>query len=116
LIERIRAVLRRVATADAPALPTEHLVVCPDRREVLVDGKAVNLTPSEFEIVYKLASNRDRALSRRELVGSSVADSEKGARIVDVYVLSIRRKLGKYAWLISTVWGVGYRMGSGPGS
>jgi DNA-binding response OmpR family regulator len=116
LVERIRAVLRRVTPVDTPTLRTEHLVVSPERREVLVDGKPVNLTPTEFDIVYRLASNPDRVLSRKELVDSGVTDSEKGARIVDVYVLSIRRKFGKYAWLISTVWGVGYRLGSGPGT
>jgi two-component system phosphate regulon response regulator PhoB len=117
LVERIKAVLRRAGSGGAaPAIRTEHLVVHPGRREALVDGKAVNLTPTEFDILLRLASQPDRALTRRELIDRGADDGEGDDRTVDVHVLSIRRKLGKYAWLVSTVWGTGYRLGSGPGS
>ncbi len=115
LISRITAVLRRTRPAGADVVQTEHLVIHPGRREALVDGEPVNLTPTEFDILYKLATNRDRALSRRELLDRGGADGEGVDRTVDVHVLSIRRKLGKHAWLVSTVWGVGYRLGTAPG-
>jgi DNA-binding response OmpR family regulator len=115
LVERIRAVLRRAGNgSSAQAVRTEHLVIHPGRREALVDGKPVNLTPTEFDILYKLASNPDRAIPRRELIDRGGGEAEGDDRTVDVHVLSIRRKLGKHAWLVSTVWGVGYRLGTTP--
>jgi two-component system phosphate regulon response regulator PhoB len=127
LVERIRAVLRRAGTsAAAKTVRTEHLVIHPARREAIVDGKPVNLTPTEFDILLKLASNPDRALPRREMIDRGGPDGVEGERTdddqggddrtVDVHILSIRRKLGRFAWLVSTVWGVGYRLGSAPGS
>lgn len=114
LIGRINAVLRRTRQPSSEVVQTEHLTIHPGRREVLVDGQPVNLTPTEFDILHKLAMNPDRALSRRELLdrGGADGDGEGVDRTVDVHVLSIRRKLGKYHWLVSTVWGVGYRLGT----
>ena len=116
LISRINAVLRRTRQAGTDVVRTEHLTIHPGRREVLVDGEPINLTPTEFDILFKLAQNQDRALSRRELLDRGGMDGEGVDRTVDVHVLSIRRKLGKYAWLVSTVWGVGYRLGTAPGA
>ncbi|MHC5011950.1 MAG: response regulator [Planctomycetota bacterium] len=118
LIGRINAVLRRTRQTDTDVVQTEHLTIHPARREVLADGQVLNLTPTEFDILYKLATNTDRALSRRELLdrGGGEGEGEGVDRTVDVHVLSIRRKLGKYAWLVSTVWGVGYRLGTDPGA
>jgi len=116
LIKRIGAVLRRTRQVGSDVIETDHLTIHPGRREVLVEGESVNLTPTEFDILFKLAQNRDRALSRRELLDRGGADGEGVDRTVDVHVLSIRRKLGKRAWLISTVWGRGYRLGTAPGN
>jgi DNA-binding response OmpR family regulator len=111
LIGRIKAVLRRSHQGATEVVRTENLVIHPGRREVLVAGEPVNLTPTEFDILYKLASNADRALTRRELLDRGDGDVEGVDRTVDVHVLSIRRKLGKHAGLVATVWGVGYRLG-----
>ena len=114
LISRIHAVLRRTRQAGSDVIRTDHLTIHPGRREVLLDGEAVNLTPTEFDVLYKLAANPERALTRRELLDRGGAEGEGVDRTVDVHVLSIRRKLGRHAWLVSTVWGVGYRLGTGP--
>jgi DNA-binding response OmpR family regulator len=116
LAERIRAVLRRAGTSTAGAVRADPLLLHPGRREALLDGKPLNLTPTEFDILVKLASNPDRVMPRRELLDRGGGEEEGDDRTVDVHVLSIRRKLGKFAWLVSTVWGVGYRLGSMPGS
>ena len=80
-----------------------------------MEGKAISLTPTEFDIVFKLASNPERAITRRELLDrGNEGDDATVDRTVDVHILSIRRKLGEYSWLISTVWGVGYRLGASP--
>jgi DNA-binding response OmpR family regulator len=108
-------VLRRASQTSSSALQSGPLTVFPARREAKVEGKPISLTPTEFDIVYKLASNPERAISRRELLDrGSEGDDATVDRTVDVHILSIRRKFGSHAWLISTVWGVGYRLGAGP--
>lgn len=114
LIARIQAVLRRSRPAGPEVVETEVLSIHPGRREARVSGEPVNLTPTEFDILYKLASNPERAHSRRDLLDRGGGDAEGVDRTVDVHVLSIRRKLGRHAWLVATVWGVGYRLGTAP--
>ena len=114
LVRRLQAVLRRTRPSGPEVVQTEHLTMHPGRREALVDGHLLNLTPTEFDILYQLASNPDRALKRRELLDRGDKDAEGVDRTVDVHILSIRRKLGSKAWLVSTVWGVGYRLGTTP--
>lgn len=114
LVGRINAVLRRTHQAGPEVVQTEHLTMHPGRREALVDGRSLNLTPTEFDILHKLATNPERALSRHDLLDRGDKDSEGVDRTVDVHVLSIRRKLGSKAWLVSTVWGIGYRLGTSP--
>ncbi len=114
LVGRINAVLRRTHPTGPEVIQTEHLTIHPGRREAQVDGQTLKLTPTEFDILYKLATNPDRALSRRELLDRGEKDEEGVDRTVDVHVLSIRRKLGSKDWLVSTVWGVGYRLGAAP--
>jgi DNA-binding response OmpR family regulator len=115
-IERVRAVLRRARTVSSDALECGPMQIHPARREVLVDGRPINLTPTEFDIIFKLARNADRALSREDLLERGSGEREVASRTVDVHVLSIRRKLGRAAWLVSTVHGTGYRLGACPGS
>jgi len=110
-IERIRAVMRRSRAIASDRLEFGPLHIIPARREVTIDGRPVNLTPTEFDILYKLATNRERALTREELLdrGAQTRDTVAN-RTVDVHVLSIRRKFGRFASLVATVHGVGYRM------
>ncbi len=112
LESRVRAVLRRTRSTPATELDHGPLKLHPGRREASVDGRIVNLTPTEFDILFKLASNNDRALPRRELLDRGDGTSTAVDRTVDVHVLSIRRKLGRFEWLVQTVFGVGYRLGS----
>jgi two-component system phosphate regulon response regulator PhoB len=114
-IERVRAVLRRARTVSSDALECGPMQIFPARREVLVEAKPINLTPTEFDILFKLARNADRALTREDLLERGGKDKEVASRTVDVHVLSIRRKLGRSAWLVSTVHGTGYRLGACPG-
>jgi two-component system phosphate regulon response regulator PhoB len=113
LVARIRAVLRRVQPTvnDAP-IAHGALTLYPGRWEAHVEGKPVPLTPTEFRLLHLLAIHRDRALTRAELLELREGDRDVTDRNVDVHVLSIRKKLGKHAGLVATVWGVGYRLGS----
>ena len=114
-LRRVQAVLRRATQTSNAALQQGPLTVYPARREALVDGSAVSFTPTEFDILYTLASNPERAISRRELLDRGGGGDDPAVdRTVDVHILAIRRKLGAFSWLVSTVWGVGYRLGTGP--
>jgi len=117
LASRVRAVLRRTnLKGTQPLLRHGPMTIDPSRREVLVEGTRVALTPTEFDILQKLVRNKDRALKRGELLdrGSNDDDGGRVDRTVDVHILSIRRKLGRHDWIVDTVFGVGYRAGVPP--
>lgn len=94
------------------ALPVGPAVVVdvPGRR-LLVDGRAVDLTRQEFDLVTYLARSAGRVVSRSELYGAAwrTRDLAEGTRTVDVHVRRVRAKSGLDG-LITTVRGVGYRL------
>lgn len=113
LIARVRALLRRTASQDAaPKLTCGTIALDPVRHLVTVEGKPVELTRKEFDLLQLLMSHpmqvftRDRLLSQ---VWGYEFDGE--SRTVDVHIRSLRQKLGAAAGCIETVRGVGYRMG-----
>ena len=118
LRSRIRAVLRRVGTGDSRAgtpLTVGPLVLDPGLREVRRDGRAADLTFSEFEILHALMAQRDRVHSRHELLRAIWGDSAyRDPRSIDVHVRHLREKLEtrpEEPRLILTVRGAGYRIG-----
>lgn len=112
---RVRAVLRRTHKSSASSLRRGPLVLNPARREASLEGAPLSLTPTEFGILHTLAVNSDRAMERHELLDRGGAPTAVD-RTVDVHILSIRRKLGGQDWLVQTVFGVGYRLGTSPTS
>ena len=94
------------------ALPVGPAVVVdvPGRR-LLVDGRAVELTRQEFDLVAYLARSAGRVVARAELYGAAwrTRDLAEGTRTVDVHVRRVRAKSGLDG-LITTVRGVGYRL------
>ena len=115
LVARIHAVLRRpvpvLSSADTgPAIRVGPLMVDPEKHKVEVKGKDVQLTYTEFRILQLLAENPGRAFTRQQIVdqvrGESYSVTE---RIVDVQMVSLRKKLGPVGDWIETVRGVGYR-------
>lgn len=113
LASRVRAVLRRTRKGSASTIRQGPLILNLARREATLDGQPLALTPTEFDIVHNLALNSERALERHELLDRGGTPSAVD-RTVDVHILAIRRKLGRYGWLVQTVFGVGYRIGSSP--
>ena len=111
LVARARAVLRRAAPADeSTAQVLGGVELIPDERVVRVDGKAVDLTPREFELLHYLLVNRGIALSRERLLEEVWGYTFYGdARTVDVHVRQVRKKLGRWAPTVQTVWGLGYK-------
>jgi two-component system phosphate regulon response regulator PhoB len=113
LLARIRAVLRRklAQSLDDPATIKVHeLVIHPGRHEVLLRGRQIELTFTEFRLLQFLARKPGWAFSRGQIV-----DAVKGEdypvteRSVDVQVAGLRKKLGDLGSYIETVRGVGYR-------
>lgn len=113
LASRVRAVLRRTRKGSASTLRRGPLILNSGRREATLEGEPLSLTPTEFDILHTLAVNSERAMGRHELLDRGGTPSAVD-RTVDVHILSIRRKLGRHDWLVQTVFGVGYRIGSSP--
>lgn len=116
LVTRVRAVLRRprATTMNAP-LVVGDLVIDPIAHQARVNGSVVDLTGTEFALLFALALRPGQALSRHDLVTEVWDTSWVGdERIVDVHIGNLRRKLGtgsRGRGFIETVRGVGYRMG-----
>ena len=117
LFSRIRAVLRR---ADQNKKP-DHFIrgalqVMPARRQVLVNGQEVLLTPKEFDILQLLVSHPGLVLSRGQIQDQVWGMEYLGeTRTVDVHIRTLRQKLGICSELIETVRGVGYRFSASAG-
>ena len=113
LIARARAVLRRKAQATADSntpMKVDDLVIHPGRREVLIKGKAVELTYTEFQLLYHLVNKPGWVFTRYQIVNAVKGDDYPVTdRSVDVQIVGLRRKLGIYGKYIETVRGVGYR-------
>jgi two-component system phosphate regulon response regulator PhoB len=111
LLQRIKALLRRVEGNAELAEVVEHLGVRLDRvrHRVSVHGDEIDLTPTEFRLLECLLRQPGRAFTRHQLMDAAIGD---GAivleRTIDVHVKTLRKKLG-LADLIETVRGVGYR-------
>ena len=116
LASRVGAVLRRtgvsrqhVAGLDA-AIPHGMVSIHDTAASVTVDGRRLDLTPREFQILAALVRQAGRVLTRRQLIERVWGnESSQTDRVVDAHVKSIRRKLGRAKDCIETVRGVGYR-------
>jgi two-component system OmpR family response regulator len=107
LVSRCRALLRRAAGLASPVCAIGDVEVDLARRVVRRGGLSVAVTPREFSVLEYLALHRGRVVSRRELLDHLYSDTDDTAsNVLDVYVASLRRKLGTD--LIRTRRGHGY--------
>jgi DNA-binding response OmpR family regulator len=116
LVARVRSVLRRSvpAVAEPEILEFESLVIDEHAREVTLQGKPIELTPKEFDLIAFFARSPRQVFSRGQLleqVWDSSADWQDPSTVT-VHVRRLRRKIEKDPenprW-ITTIWGVGYR-------
>jgi two-component system phosphate regulon response regulator PhoB len=113
LLSRVRAVLRRIGQAqpdDAAILKAHDLVINPKKFKATLAGVTVDLTASEFRILYYLASHQGWVFTRYQIMdairGEGYVVTE---RAIDVQIAGLRKKLGNHSDYIETVRGVGYR-------
>jgi DNA-binding response OmpR family regulator len=109
LVARLRALLRRGVTARPAVMRTGALEVDPGTHRVLRDGREVEITAREFELLAYLSRHAGRVVSKTELYEHvwESHDAGRGLNVVEVYVGYLRRKLGRE--VIETVRGAGYR-------
>ena len=116
VMARIRAVLRRMARDSAKGSQVftyDNLTVNLDEYIVTVGGEHIPLTKKETEILYTLATNKNKVFSRDNLLNSLWGYDYFGdTRTVDSHIKRLRAKLDAAehpAWEIRTIWGVGYK-------
>ena len=111
MVSRVRAVMRRSAQEEVPAIQLGQLYLNPSAHVVMVDGELVELTYKEFEMLYMLMSNPGRVFTRQQFLTCIWDQDYDGeTRTVDVHIRNLRQKLGPCGNYINTVRGVGYRM------
>jgi len=113
LTARVKAVLRRKSQEPldkASTLETHDLVIHPGRNEVLLRGRPLDLTYTEFNILHFLARRPGWVFTRDQIVDAARGDDYAVTpRSVDVHIVSLRKKLGDAREYIETVRGIGYR-------
>jgi two-component system copper resistance phosphate regulon response regulator CusR len=118
LLARLRALVRRGQTAQAPRLAIGELKMHLIRREVTRGGQRVDLTVREFELLEYLLSHQDQIVSREALardVWKETARTTPLDNVIDVHIARLRRKvdMDQAAKLIHTVRGVGFVLREG---
>ena len=112
MVSRVKAVLRRCRPAQVSRiLRAEGLELNLDAHTVTADGRRVDLTFKEFEILKLFMTHPNMVFTREQLFNDVWGENFIGeTRTVDMHIRTLRQKLGDYGQLISTVRGVGYRM------
>lgn len=116
VVARINAVLRRITPAEnnsSSKISYPSLEIDLNNYSVKVDGKKINLTKKEIEVLWMISSAPNKILSRDELLDNIWGEDYFGdPRTIDTHIKRLRAKLnlnGQYAWDIKTIWGAGYK-------
>jgi len=113
LVARVKAVLRRQQKREElPRIEVGNLLtILPEKHEVHVQGKRIELTSTEFRILQLLSSKKGWVFTRDQIL-DYLWGQEKAVvdRTVDVHIKHLREKLGKASPLIKNIRGVGYKL------
>lgn len=111
LVARVEAILRRTGqTEDSDVIEVAGIVLNKAAHEVTVDGKSIELSYKEFELLTYFMENQGIALSREKILNAVWNYDYFGdARTIDTHVKKLRSKMGKKGERIRTVWGMGYK-------
>lgn len=114
LISRVKTVLRRTnRSSSANILSLNDISMNYEERTITSQGKTINLTYKEFELLYFLLKNQDIVLTREMLIDQVWGfDFEGETRTVDVHIATLRQKLGEQGKVIQTIRNVGYKVGN----
>ncbi len=113
LVARVQAVLKRAGgslASEDSVISIGGIDLSVDAHEVHIDGKRIELSVKEFELLEYFIKNRGLALSREKIL-SSVWDYDYfgDARTIDTHVKKLRSKMGDKGSYIKTIWGMGYK-------
>ncbi len=111
LVARVEAILRRTGQSnDNKSLEYKGIVIDQTAHTVTIDGKPIELSFKEFELLTYFMENKGIALSREKILNSVWNYDYFGdARTIDTHVKKLRSKLGEKGDLIITIWGIGYK-------
>lgn len=112
LLSRVKAILRRVKKEDTDHLNFKNLTINTKKRTVKVDGKLVELTFKEFEMLNLFMNNIGNVITREDfLLKIWGCDYQGETRTLDVHIASLRSKLNDAGKYITTVRNLGYKFG-----
>ena len=110
LTARVNALLRRTTGDDEEILDIAGITVNKIAHTVTIDGKEIDLSFKEFELLTYFMENRGIALSREKILNNVWNYDYYGdARTIDTHVKKLRSKMGEKGKFISTIWGMGYK-------
>ena len=118
LVARVEAILRRtIGLNQDEILEAGGIRINKTAHEVTVDGRNVELSFKEFELLTYFLENQGIALSREKILNNVWNYDYYGdARTIDTHVKKLRSKIGKKGELIKTIWGLGYKFEADSGS
>ena len=110
LVARVEAILRRANVLEDEVREVAGIVIDQAAHEVKIDGKVIDLSFKEFELLSYFVSNQGIALSRERILNNVWNYDYFGdARTIDTHVKKLRSKLGEKGACIKTIWGMGYK-------
>ena len=110
LVARVEAILRRCNGGSQDVIDVGGIHIDKTAHQVSVDGKPVDLSYKEFELMTYFAENQGIALSREKILNNVWNYDYFGdARTIDTHVKKLRSKLGEKGEYIKTIWGMGYK-------
>ncbi len=113
VMARIRAILRRISPKNSNIFKIDNLYININEFKVNIENENINLTKKEIELLWTLATNKNKVFSRDNLLDSIWGYDYLGdTRTVDSHIKRLRKKLENYQhenWDITTIWGVGYK-------
>ena len=110
LMMRVAAVIKRSGRSEGEVVKIGGLCIDFTGRMVTIDGKNVDLTPKEYDLLFYLVKNRGIALTREKLISNVWGyDFFGDDRTLDTHIKLLRKNLGEYSSYIVTLRGVGYR-------
>ncbi len=110
LVARVEAIIKRVYGDTKQAKDYDGIVIDQEGRTVTVDGKPIDLSLREYELLKYLLDNENIALSRDKILNNVWNYDYYGdSRTIDSHIKKIRHKLGKKGKYIETIRGIGYK-------